>query len=172
MSFLNIEIKARCPKPGTVKEILEKEGADFKGIDRQTDTYFNVPNGRLKLREGNIENNLIFYTRHNQAGPKSSDFILTTVADAAALKASLSAALGVKVVVAKLRHIYYLKNVKFHVDEVEGLGHFAEIEAGNISWPEATREQLEAQCNHYMHLLGIAPGHLLTHSYSDMLLGV
>jgi adenylate cyclase, class 2 len=170
MAFLNVEIKARCPQPGQVKQLLQQAGANFRGTDYQTDTYFNAPNGRLKLREGNIENNLIFYTRNNQAGPKSSSFILTAVPDAASLKAALTAAMGVKVVVAKKRDISYIDNVKFHVDEVEGLGHFVEIEAGNMLLPEATRQQLEAQCSHYIQLLGIEPEHLLTHSYSDMLL--
>ena len=63
MSYLNIEIKARCTDSRFIRDYLLSRGADFKGTDHQTDTYFNVPHGRLKLREGNIENNLIFYIR-------------------------------------------------------------------------------------------------------------
>ena len=69
MTFLNVEIKAKCRDSNRVRNYLLNNGAAYKGTDEQTDTYFNVPNGRLKLREGNIENNLIFYDRGNQAGP-------------------------------------------------------------------------------------------------------
>jgi adenylate cyclase class IV len=60
MPFLNVEIKAVCSDPTSVRRYLIENGADFRGHDNQSDTYFNVPNGRLKLREGNIENNLIY----------------------------------------------------------------------------------------------------------------
>ena len=66
----------------------------FKGTDFQTDTYFNSAKGRLKLRQGDIENNLIYYERNNQAGPKQSDFNLVAVPDAPALKEMLAAASG------------------------------------------------------------------------------
>ena len=72
MSLLNIEIKARCPDAKAIRSILQSRKADFKGIDHQVDTYFKVPFGRLKLREGNIENNLIYYDREDKKGPKKS----------------------------------------------------------------------------------------------------
>src|SRR5688572_9966175 len=128
MAFLNIEIKARCTNPGNIRRYLLANNADFKGVDEQTDTYFNVLNGRLKLREGNIENNLIYYERDNKAGPKSSHFSLVRIEDAAGLKFALEKALGFKVIVIKRREIYYIKNVKFHIDEVPGLGSVIEIE--------------------------------------------
>ena len=122
MGFLNVEIKARCTDPSFIRNYLLEHSADFKGIDEQTDTYFNAPNGRLKLREGNIENNLIWYERINQAGPKNSHFNLVKVQDAKGLKEALTKANGIRVVVRKRREIYYIKNVKFHIDEVQGLG--------------------------------------------------
>ena len=70
-------------------------------MDEQTDTYFNVSNGRLKLREGNIENNLIFYERDNQAGPKNSRFHLVKIEDAMGLKDVLAKSNGIKTVVTK-----------------------------------------------------------------------
>ena len=132
MPFLNVEIKARSNNPAGIRNYLLVNNADFKKVDEQTDTYFNVKNGRLKLREGNIENNLIFYERANQAGPKNSHFHLVKVEDAKAMKEILTKSMGVKVVVKKKREIYYISNVKFHIDEVPGLGSFVEIEAGNI----------------------------------------
>jgi len=169
MAFLNIEIKARCSDPGFIRRYLLEHGASFKGTDHQTDTYFNVPNGRLKLREGNIENNLIFYERSNQAGPKHSDFNLVKVPDADGLKEVLRKSNGIKVIVEKKREIYYIENVKFHIDEVPGLGHFMEIEAGNIG-ADLSSDQLRAQCDHYMNELNIQPADLIEVSYSDMLL--
>ena len=62
MGHTNIEIKARCAQPEKATQILRRKGADFKGLDHQTDTYYKVPKGRLKLRRGNIENTLIFYS--------------------------------------------------------------------------------------------------------------
>ncbi len=166
---LNIEIKARCSDPDFIRQYLLNHAASFKGTDHQTDTYFNVPNGRLKLREGNIENNLIFYERSNQAGPKHSDFNLVKIPDAAGLKEVLRKSNGIKVVVEKKREIYYINNVKFHIDEVPGLGHFMEIEAGNIG-VDISAAELRAQCDHYMRELKVRPEDLIEVSYSDMLL--
>jgi adenylate cyclase class 2 len=169
MPFLNIEIKAKCNDPESIRNYLLQHKAELKGTDEQTDTYFNVPNGRLKLREGNIENNLIFYERNNQAGPKSSHFNLVKVEDAKGLKEVLTKSMGVKVVVTKRREIYYINNVKFHIDEVPGLGSFVEIEAGNIL-ADLSATQLKEQCDHYMKELGIDESDLVEISYSDMIL--
>ncbi len=169
MPYLNVEIKARCHEPSFVRHYLQSNNAEFKGIDEQTDTYFNVAHGRLKLREGNIENNLIYYERSNQAGPKDSHFQLVKINDAAGLKEALTKANGIKVVVKKKREIYYIGNVKFHIDEVSGLGSFVEIEAGNIL-ADLTKEQLKEQCDYYVTAFNIRPEDLIEVSYSDMLL--
>lgn len=169
MSYLNVEIKAKCDDPVFVREYLLANGAEFRVVDHQTDTYFNVQNGRLKLREGNIENNLIYYERTNQAGPKHSDFELVKVPDAQKLKEVLSRSNGIKIIVEKKREIYYIGNVKFHIDEVPGLGHFMEIEAGNIG-VELSAVELREQCDYYMKELGIKEDDLIEVSYSDLLL--
>ena len=169
MSFLNIEIKARCRDSASIHQYLQQHGAEFKGIDLQTDTYFRVNHGRLKLREGNIENNLIYYERTNQAGPKSSHFHLVKVEDAKGLKEVLTKSMGIKVVVKKKREIYYIKNVKFHIDEVPGLGSFVEIEAGNIL-TDLSQDELKEQCDFYLKEFKISPEALIDVSYSDMLL--
>ena len=87
------------------------------------------------------------------------------------MEAILTTTLGVKVVVDKQRDIYFIGNVKFHVDEVQGLGSFVEVEAidleGNIG-----REKLQQQCNQYKAMLGIRDEDLLAKSYSDLLLEV
>ena len=169
MSYLNIEIKARCHDPAGIRDYLLKNNADFKGLDEQTDTYFKVSCGRLKLREGNIENNLIFYDRSNQPGPKSSHFHLLKIEDAKGLKEVLERSLGIKMIVRKKREIYYIGNVKFHLDEVAPLGSFVEIEAGNILINKSETELLQ-QCNFYLKEFGIREEDLIAESYSDMLL--
>ncbi len=167
MSFLNVEIKARCMDASFIRNYLLSNGASFKGTDEQSDTYFNVPNGRLKLREGNIENNLIFYERTNQAGPKNSHFHLVKIDDAKGLKEVLVKSNGIKVVVKKRREIYYINNVKFHIDEVPGLGSFIEIEAGNVL-VDLSQVQLKEQCDFYVREFGIKEEDLIEVSYSDM----
>lgn len=170
MPHLNIEIKARCADLDAVRDVLEAENARFVGDDRQIDTYFAVPNGRLKLREGLIENALIHYERTDQAGPKPSEVTLFKTTDGADLKAILAAALEVAIVVDKRRAIYFLDNVKVHLDRVEGLGTFVEIEAIDVDGTFSA-ERLHAQCQHYLERFGIAEADLCTHSYSDMLGG-
>ncbi|HFB99950.1 MAG TPA: CYTH domain-containing protein [Phaeodactylibacter sp.] len=166
---LNIEIKARCKNPDTIKKILEEQGADFRGIDHQIDTYFKVSNGRLKLREGNIEHSLIQYHRPNQAGPKKSDYILYHPQPNSSLKELLTKANGVLVVVDKFRSIYCIDNVKFHVDEVKDLGSFMEIEVIDME-DSKDEKKLLAQCQHYMSLLDISDNDLIKNSYSDLIL--
>ena len=169
MPYLNVEIKARCTNPAFIRDYLLSNNAEFRGTDEQTDTYFQVPHGRLKLREGNIENNLIYYERSNQAGPKDSHFQLVKINDAVGLKEALTKANGIKVVVKKKREIYYIGNVKFHIDEVPGLGSFVEIEAGNIL-ADLSKEQLKEQCDYYLAAFNIKPEDLIEVSYSDMLI--
>lgn len=168
MSFINIEIKAKTNSADKIRSLLLKEGAEFLGTDLQTDTYFNVPTGRLKLREGNIENNLIFYKRNNLLGPKQSDFSVSPVTDPLSLKEILTESLGIRVIVKKRREIYYIDNVKFHLDSVEDLGEFVEIEAGNKITNHSTII-LRKQCDYYVNLFEISENDLLASSYSDML---
>ena len=169
MPYLNVEIKARCSDPSFVRNYLLNNGADHKGSDLQTDTYFNVRDGRLKLREGNIENNLIFYKRTNQPGPKSSHFHLVNIEDAKGLKDVLDRSCGIKMIVKKSREIYYIGNVKFHIDDVPGLGSFIEIEAGNVLANKTEAELLD-QCNFYLKEFGVKEEDLVAESYSDMMI--
>lgn len=169
MSIEIIEIKARCEDPDAIREHLLYLGANAIGTDRQIDTYFVVPEGRLKLRRGNIENTLIQYHRTNKSGPKLSNVKLYKPGDVDALHGTLSAALPVLVEVDKQREIYFIDNVKFHIDQVKGLGSFIEIEAIDER-KEIGVERLNAQCEHYLQLFEIHPDDLMTHSYSDMLL--
>ncbi|MEJ8844629.1 class IV adenylate cyclase [Lacibacter sp. H375] len=170
MSHQNIEIKARCSNATSIRNYLQQQNARFIGVDNQSDTYFNTANGRLKMRQGPIENALIYYNRENKAGPKLSEVkLLPLDNNADLLKQILTKAHGVKVVVKKKREIYFIDNVKFHIDEVEGLGSFVEIEAidkdGSLGL-----ERIKEQCYFYLQQFEIGEDDLLTHSYSDLLM--
>jgi len=169
MNILNIEIKARCTNPDRIRTILQGHNADFKGTDHQIDTYFEVPEGRLKLRQGTIEQNLIFYRRPDSKTPKPSDINLVPAEHPDKLHALLDNALGTKVVVDKKREIYFIGNVKFHIDEVKKLGSFVEIEAidedGSIG-----EAKLRKQCQKYLDLFEIEEKQLIAKSYSDLLM--
>ena len=175
MKRLLIEIKARCDTPLSIEAILKAQNARFVGLDHQIDTYFRVPHGRLKLREGHIENSLIHYNRKNQSGPKESDVtLLKSPNEVATLKKILTDSVGILAVVDKKRQIYFIENVKFHIDEVVGLGSFVEIEAidSENTKEVLSRDVLEKQCRFYMDLFNIQAADLLTNSYSDMVMGL
>jgi adenylate cyclase, class 2 len=166
---LNIEFKATCTNIQAAEALLQNLQPRWVGEDHQIDTYFNVPVGRLKLREGNIENALIHYVRENAAGSKSSEVLLYQHQPNAHLKALLTKALGIKTVVDKTRRIYFIDNVKFHFDTVANLGHFVEVEAIDTD-DSISAHTLQQQCNNYAQLLGIAAHQYQSHSYSDMLI--
>ena len=165
----NVEIKARCFNPEKVEKILLENGANFIGLDYQTDTYFNVKTGRLKMRQGNIEKSLIFYDRPNKKGPKQSTFNLYKSGNLEELKPLLESSLGIMVEVKKQRKIFFIDFVKFHIDKVEGLGSFVEIEAGDLDETKSV-DELRQKCDYYMKLLRIEEENLVNISYSDMLL--
>ena len=167
MGRISLEIKARCADPARVRSILRSLRAVFKGLDHQKDTYFRVPSGRLKLREGNIENALIYYKRTDQKNSKRCDSVLCECPDGPALKKVLVASLGVWAVVDKKREIFFIRNVKFHIDEVKKLGSFVEIEVFGSAQAAA---KLKRQCEFFQKLLGIEVRDLVADSYSDQLL--
>lgn len=169
MATVNIEFKAKTDEMETQEAKLLSLNPLFIGLDNQCDTYFNVSTGRMKLREGNIENTLIWYERSNTAGAKQSDILLYHHRPDKALKEILIKTNGIKVVVDKKRKIYFIENVKFHFDKVEGLGTFIEVEAID-STGELGVEKLKEQCSYYARFFAIKPDDYIAVSYSDMLM--
>lgn len=164
----NLEIKAKCSNPNLIRNTLKERNAEFKGIDHQIDTYFNSKTGRLKLREGNIEHNLIYYNRtEDDKGSKQSKIVLIHNPDKD-IKFVLENANGIKVVVDKMREIYFIENVKFHIDEVKDLGPFMEIEA--ITDGTIEKQKLQEQLDYYKTLFKIKEEDLISESYSDLLM--
>ena len=169
MPHINFEFKAATKDIGALEKKLLQLNPNFIGEDKQTDTYFNVTKGRLKLREGNIENSLIYYERQDVADAKQSDVLLYRHQPDKSLKDILIKLHGIKVVVNKIRKIYFIENVKFHFDTIKELGTFIEVEAiddtGNIGI-----EKLKEQCNKYVNLFEIKSEDYISISYSDMIL--
>jgi len=165
---INFEFKASSINNNRLEEIIKSRSHLFIGTDHQKDTYFNVSNGRLKLREGNIENALIYYNRENTSGMKQSDVILYQHAPSPELKVILTKSLGIKVVVDKIRKIYFIDNVKIHFDEVADLGSFVEVEAidrdGSLGL-----ETIKNQCEEFRKLFNITKEQFIAESYSDLL---
>ena len=169
MPHINIETKAKSSTLAHQEQKLLTLEPLFMGTDHQIDTYFNTPNGRLKMREGNIENSLIYYERPDMAGSKQSNILLYDHLQDDNLKAILSKVLGIKAVVDKIRKIYFIQNVKFHFDEVRSLGSFIEIEAIDKDGRYSV-DELRQQCDFYKDFLGIHPSNEISASYSDLLL--
>ncbi len=169
MPILNFEFKAKTTELDNLEKKLLELNPKFIGEDNQTDTYFNVTTGRLKLREGNIENSLIYYERQNTAGAKQSDVLLYRHNPDKTLKDILIKLHGIKVIVEKIRKIYFIDNVKFHFDTIAELGTFIEVEAidknGNLGI-----EKLKEQANKYAALFNIKPSDYIALSYSDLIL--
>ena len=167
--ILNIEFKAVTSKLEELEALLHRYDPLFIGEDHQVDTYFNVSSGRLKLREGNIENALIRYERENITGRKSSHVFLYQHQPGSALKEILVHSLGIKALVDKRRRIYFIDNVKFHFDRVKDLGTFVEVEAidkdGTIG-----KKMLQQQCDGYSALFNIAEKDFIALSYGDLIL--
>jgi homotetrameric cytidine deaminase len=166
----NVEIKARDADPDTTLERALALGASDEGVLTQRDTYFGRARGRLKLREqsGGREAGarLIAYVRPDDDAARTSAYRLAEVGDPAAVREALDDALGTLVVVDKRRHLLLYENVRIHIDEVQGLGSFVELEgvAAADSDLSAERELVARLRNE------LALGEPVAGSYSDLLL--
>jgi homotetrameric cytidine deaminase len=166
----NVELKARDADPASSLQRCRSLGAEDRGELRQRDTYFGAPHGRLKLREqepGGAE--LIAYDRADAAHARESRYRLVPVADPAALREALDAVLGTRVVVDKRRRLFLWEGVRIHLDRVEGLGDFVELEGVAADGSDLSREaELVARLRGE---LGIADDALVPIGYADLLEG-
>jgi predicted adenylyl cyclase CyaB len=164
----NLELKARITDWDAACRVARSLATADLGELHQLDTYFRVPNGRLKLRQfSHPPAELIAYSRPDQAEAKASDYRIVKIDDADGLLAVLSSALGVWARVEKRRRVYLHDNVRIHLDEVAGLGRFIEFEAVI----DATHD--EARCRETLAKLerafALGATDLLIGSYSDMI---
>jgi len=164
----NVELKAIDRDPDATLERALAAGARDQGVLVQRDTYFGAPRGRLKLREEEPgESHLIAYDRADEAAARTSAYRIAPVAAPAELRAALEAALGVTQVVDKRRRLLLWESVRIHLDEVEGLGRFVELEAVAEADSDLAREHEQVRL--LREALGIEDGAIQTGSYADAL---
>jgi predicted adenylyl cyclase CyaB len=164
----NIEIKARIDSVDALIP-LAAALADHGPIEiPQDDTFFRCAAGRLKLRcsaDGSGE--LIFYSRANQPGPKQSTYSISKVSSPDSLRQLLSQAYGEVGRVIKHRTLYLIGRTRVHLDKVERLGHFLELEAVlGVDEPPAGGVR---ELNDLMQKLNVHPAQLIDGAYIDML---
>jgi homotetrameric cytidine deaminase len=165
----NVELKARDPQPERTLELALALGADDRGQIVQRDTYFGHTHGRLKLREQQSgETELIEYRRSDTPEARESRYRRVPVADAPGLGEALEAALGRLVIVEKRRRLLLWENVRIHIDEVDGLGSFVELEA--VAAPESDLAAERDKIERLRSELEIGDEALVAQSYSDLLL--
>jgi adenylate cyclase, class 2 len=127
---LNVEVKARDPSPRTSLAICNDIGASDRGTMWQRDTYFEAAHGRLKLRQEDPGSaHLIHYERADEPHPRTSSYRIAPVQDPNSLRSVLEACLRSRVVVTKRRRLFLWENVRIHLDQVDQLGAFIELEA-------------------------------------------
>ena len=164
----NIEIKARVRDLADLHKRAELLSDTPVQVIPQEDTFFNTPRGRLKLRQlAPGHGQLVYYERGDAAGPKRSDYQIVETSSPSALKDALASALGVRGIVRKTRSLYLVGQTRLHVDEVEGLGHFMELEV--VLRPEQNDTEGQAIANDLMVKLGVAESDLLEGAYMDLL---
>ena len=164
----NIEIKARIESVDTLAQRVVPIATEGPTEICQDDTFFRCSSGRLKLRAFSAtEAELIFYRRANKQGPKESFYVRTPTSDPEGLRESLTLAYGQVGRVVKQRTLYLVGRTRVHLDRVEGLGHFLELE---VVLEENERAEVGVHEAHsLMTKLGVEPSQLIEEAYVDLL---
>ena len=163
----NLEFKANCDSLDVLRERLGDLQAEHRRTMKQLDTYFNVPQGRLKLREINThEAELIYYERSDLAESRYSNYQVCDISEPMAFKQIATMALGVKGVVEKQRELWLFGETRIHLDEVRNLGQFVELET---VIRDQTEEEAQAEHQLVKDALGIKEENLVSVSYSDLI---
>ncbi|MGE5463595.1 MAG: class IV adenylate cyclase [Syntrophothermus sp.] len=164
----NIEIKARARDFGGIRSRAEKLSDTPVQVIPQEDIFFNVESGRLKLRILALDQSqLIYYTRPDQEGPKRSDYHISRSSDPLNLKRVLELSCGIRGVVKKTRYLYLVWQTRIHLDDVEGLGQFMELEVVLEEGQSDAEGQRIAE--ELMSALGVERSDLIDGAYMDLL---
>lgn len=164
----NIEIKARVPDFAALRQRAAALSDTPVEIIPQEDTFFHTPKGRLKLRLLAPDRaQLVYYERPDQDGPKRSNYHIFATSDPENLKTTLALALGVRGVVRKTRYLYLVGQTRLHLDDVEGLGHFMELEV--VLHPGQSDAEGQAVAEDLMARLGVRKEDLIDGAYMDLL---
>lgn len=175
MQINNIEIKLRIADARAARRAIEGLADGPARVLKQKDTYFDAGgNAYLKLREeddpeeGRPRASLIAYRRDRNAAPRPSDIRLTRLADGADLAETLGHALGVLVVVEKTRRLYFRGQTRIHLDQVDRLGAFLELEV--VLDPGQTEQEGLRTAHDLLETLDLGDAEAQTDSYRDLLL--
>jgi predicted adenylyl cyclase CyaB len=164
----NMEIKARVHDFDALRVRAAALSDTPVQIISQEDMFFNAPAGRLKLRVLAAERaQLIFYNRPDSSGPKRSDYHIYETVEPEALKHVLALALGIRGVVRKTRYLYLAGQTRIHLDDVNGLGQFLELEV--VLRPQQAEADAQAFAADLMAKLGVADADLLEGAYMDLI---
>lgn len=167
----NIELKVRVNDRAAMARLIRKLGAKKKGVLRQTDTYFDAPNGRLKLREEQSRDDadLIFYSRPDKKASRLSEYDILNIAgaDVKRMKRFLGKSLSVRVIVKKERALFIHRHTRIHLDRVSGLGEYLELETVVTKQPLAEAKKEHAAV---IEALGLDSCEKIPASYSDLLM--
>jgi adenylate cyclase class IV len=166
----NVELKAELREPQLAVALVRRLGASRIGIIHQVDTYFRVPDCRLKKRQAQLDGHAepvewIRYERPDRTQPKVSNFRIYSEAEA--IKRFGSAPLPVRVVVDKTRDLWMIDAVRIHLDDVAGLGRFLEVEV--LVTPRQNVARSHARLAQIRRHLAPVLGEPIACSYSDML---
>jgi predicted adenylyl cyclase CyaB len=162
----NIELKARVSDAPRLRAVVAALVGSPQSLE-QHDTFFRVPRGRLKLRETELGAELIRYDREDAAGLRSSEYEVVAVPDPVGLRRVLSAALGMRGEVRKRREVYLAGQTRIHLDRVEGLGDFVELEV--VLRPGQPSAEGEAIAADLARRLGVEPADMVAGAYIDLL---
>lgn len=164
--MISARIKAKYEDHNHVKAVIKSVGAIQKGLDYQIDTYFDVPSGTLKLREGNLENFLIFTAPRDK---EKENVLVHTLLPNSSLKQILMNVFKPLIVVYKSREVFNLDKVRFNLDDVKDLGKFIGIDIRDKPDGMSYLDMLE-RLNYYTDLLGVDMQNCITCSYGSLLL--
>lgn len=166
----NVEIKARATDFAGQQARAAELADSPPEIISQEDTFFRSKRGRLKLRRFDEKRGeLIYYERGDSRGPSESRYMILPTREPVSLRDALSQALGVSGVVRKRREVYLVAGTRVHLDTVEGLGQFIELEA--VLGPDESTEDGHARVRELIDALGISDGDLIDRAYIDLLTG-
>ena len=163
----NIEIKARVSDFGKIRALVESLCDQPAELLHQEDIFFAATKGRLKLRIlGGQRAELIYYQRLDATGPKPSHYLIAPTSEPMVLKTILSSVLPIIGVVRKRRWLYLVGQTRIHLDDVEGLGTFVELEV--VLRPNQSEEEGIAIARELMVRLGIEEPQLIEKAYIDL----
>ena len=164
----NIEIKAKARNFSQQKDLACKLTDSPEELICQEDTFFKTLKGRLKLRMFSpSQGELIYYERDNISGPKQSNYSISKTYEPIKLKDMLSCALGVQGVVRKKRYVFIVGHTRIHLDDVDGLGYFIELEV--VMQPNQTAKECLQTANEIMEKMQIREDDLIDVAYIDLL---